>query len=129
VISSLADVLLQILGPALDIVAGLVNSLADVFSGVTNFLSGDIMGGFESFGNGLVNLFDGVLSTIDSIFGTNLTNWYNKVKEACQKIGEEMYAATHQEEIRANELSTKYTDLHGDMNKFIVQELRSGKIS
>ncbi|MFR5513198.1 MAG: hypothetical protein ACLTIL_00115, partial [[Eubacterium] siraeum] len=127
VISSLADVLLQILGPALDIVAGLVNSLADVFSGVTNFLSGDIMGGFESFGNGLVNLFDGVLSTIDSIFGTNLTNWYNKVKEACQKIGEEMYAATHQEEIRANELSTKYTDLHGDMNKFIVQELRSGK--
>ncbi|MBS1461350.1 MAG: hypothetical protein HP018_01320 [Ruminiclostridium sp.] len=38
-----------------------------------------------------------------------------------------MYAATHQEEIRANELSTKYTDLHGDMNKFIVQELRSGK--
>lgn len=127
VISSLADVLLQILGPALDIVAGLVNSLADVFSGVTNFLSGDIMGGFESFGNGLVNLFDGVLSTIDSIFGTNLTNWYNEVKEACQKIGEEMYAATHQEEIRANELSTKYTDLHGDMNKFIVQELRSGK--
>ena len=127
VISSLADVLLQILGPALDIVAGLVNSLADVFSGVTNFLSGDIMGGFESFGNGLVNLFDGVLGTIDSIFGTNLTNWYNEVKEACQKIGEEMYAATHQEEIRANELSTKYTDLHGDMNKFIVQELRSGK--
>lgn len=127
VISSLADVLLQILGPALDIVAGLVNSLADVFSSVTNFLSGDIMGGFESFGNGLVNLFDGVLSTIDSIFGTNLTNWYNEVKEACQKIGEEMYAATHQEEIRANELSTKYTDLHGDMNKFIVQELRSGK--
>ena len=126
VISSLADVLLQILGPALDIVAGLVNSLADVFSGVTNFLSGDIMGGFESFGNGLVNLFDGVLGTIDSIFGTNLTNWYNEVKEACQKIGEEMYAATHQEEIRANELSTKYTDLHGDMNKFIVQELRSG---
>lgn len=127
VISSLADVLLQILGPALDIVAGLVNSLADVFSSVTNFLSGDIMGGFESFGNGLVNLFDGVLSTIDSIFGTNFTNWYNEVKEACQKIGEEMYAATHQEEIRANELSTKYTDLHGDMNKFIVQELRSGK--
>lgn len=38
-----------------------------------------------------------------------------------------MYAATHQKEIRANELSTKYTDLHGDMNKFIVQELRSGK--
>lgn len=127
VISSLADVLLQILGPALDVVAGLVNSLADVFSGVTNFLSGDIMGGFESFGSGLVNLFDGVLSTIDSIFGTNLTNWYNEVKEACQKIGEEMYAATHQEEIRANELSTKYNDLHGDMNKFIVQELRSGK--
>ena len=127
VISSLADVLLQILGPALDIVAGLVNSLADVFSGVTNFLSGDIMGGFESFGNGLVNLFDGVLSTIDSIFGSNLSNWYNEVKEACQKIGEEMYAATHQEEIRANELSAKYTDLHGDMNKFIVQELRSGK--
>lgn len=85
------------------------------------------MGGFESFGNGLVNLFDGVLSTIDSIFGSNLSNWYNEVKEACQKIGEEMYAATHQEEIRANELSAKYTDLHGDMNKFIVQELRSGK--
>lgn len=127
VISSLADVLLQILGPALDIVAGLVNSLADVFSGVTNFLSGDIMGGFESFGNGLVNLFDGVLSTIDSIFGTNLTNWYNEVKEACQKIGEEMYAATHQEEIRANELSTKYNDLQSDMNSYIVKELRSGK--
>ena len=127
VISSLADVLLQILGPALDIVAGLVNSLADVFSGVTNFLSGDIMGGFESFGNGLVNLFDGVLSTIDSIFGTNLTNWYNEVKEACQKIGEEMYAATHQEEIRANELSTKYNDLQSNMNSYIVKELRSGK--
>lgn len=127
VISSLADVLLQILGPALDVVAGLVNSLADVFSGVTNFLSGDIMGGFESFGNGLVNLFDSVLSTIDSIFGTNLTNWYNEVKDACQKIGEEMYAATHQEEIRANELSTKYNDLQSNMNSYIVKELRSGK--
>ena len=85
------------------------------------------MGGFESFGNGLVNLFDGVLSTIDSIFGTNLTNWYNEVKEACQKIGEEMYAATHQEEIRANELSTKYNDLQSNMNSYIVKELRSGK--
>lgn len=127
VISSLADVLLQILGPALDIVAGLVNSLADVFSGVLNFLSGDIMGGFESFGNGLVNLFDGVLSTIDSIFGTNLTNWYNEVKEACQKIGQEMYAATHQEEIRMNELGAKYDTLQSDMNDYIIKELRSGK--
>ena len=127
VISSLADVLLQILGPALDVVAGLVNSLADVFAGVMNFLSGDIMGGFESFGNGLVGLFEGVLGTIDSIFGTNLTNWYNEVKEACRKIGEEMYAATHQEGIRANELSTKYNDLQSDMNKYIVEELRNGK--
>lgn len=38
-----------------------------------------------------------------------------------------MYAATHQEEIRANELSTKYNDLQSDMNSYIVKELRSGK--
>lgn len=127
ILEILSDVLSDRLGSALNVVADLISAVANVFAGVLNFLSGDIMGGFESFGNGLVNLFDGVLSTIDSIFGTNLSNWYNEVKEACQKIGEEMYAATHQEEIRANELSTKYTDLHGDMNKFIVQELRSGK--
>ena len=127
ILEILSDVLSDRLGSALNVVADLISAVANVFAGVLNFLSGDIMGGFESFGNGLVNLFDGVLSTIDSIFGTNLSNWYNEVKEACQKIGEEMYAATHQEEIRANELSTKYNDLHGDMNKFIVQELRSGK--
>ena len=127
ILEILSDVLSDRLGSALNVVADLISAVANVFSGVLNFLSGDIMGGFESFGSGLVNLFDGVLSTIDSIFGTNLTNWYNEVKEACQKIGEEMYAATHQEEIRANELSTKYNDLQSDMNSYIVKELRSGK--
>jgi phage-related minor tail protein len=127
ILEILSDVLSDRLGSALNVVADLISAVANVFAGVLNFLSGDIMGGFESFGNGLVNLFDGVLSTIDSIFGTNLTNWYNEVKEACQKIGEEMYAATHQGEIRANELSTKYNDLQSNMNSYIVKELRSGK--
>lgn len=127
IIQAVADVLGAVLGVAIQNVAELVGGLADVFSGLIKFLSGDIMGGLQQFGQGFVDLFSGVLGTIDSMFGTSLQKWYDETREACEKIGQEMYAATHQEEIRMNELGAKYDTLQSDMNDYIIKELRSGK--
>ena len=126
-ISAIAEALTGRLGSAFEGIANIIEYIADVFSGFVSFLSGDIMGGLESFGNGFVNLFEGVLNVIDSMFGTSLSSWYEETKKACQKIGEEMYAATHQEEIRMIDLGTKYGTLQSDMNDYIIKELRSGK--
>lgn len=119
-ITGIADLLTQILIPA-------ITAVSDVFSGLVSFLSGNIMGGLQNFGNSFIGLFQSVLGAIDQMFSTSLQKWYDETQEACRKIGEEMYAATHQEEIRANELSTKYHYLSGDMNEYIVDQLRQGK--
>ena len=127
VIQGVADVLTVVLGSSLNLISGLVSNLASVFSGLVAFLSGDIMRGLQQLGAGFVDLFSGVLGAIDSMFGISLQKWYNETAEACRKIGADMYAATHQDEIEANKLHTKYNSLHGEMNDHIVKALRDGK--
>lgn len=126
IFEGIINILISFLAPAIEFVAQTVSALADVFSGVAKFLSGDIMGAIEQFGQGFVDLFSNVLGAIDGMFGTSLQKWYDDTVKACENIGRAMYEATHQDEIETVNLSSKYSSLQTDMNDYIIDQLRKG---
>lgn len=126
-LDTLAPFLEDVLGGALNIVSGLLNDvLLPAFEGILKFLSGDFMGGLESWGEGFTGLFSNIFSGIDSIFGTHLSEWYDEFNDFWMEVGSSLYEMSHQGDIEMEELSSKYTSLQNDLYQATLKAVRSG---
>ncbi len=123
----LCDLLNDTLGGALKFVADIISkTLMPAFDGLIKFLSGDFMGGIESWGKGFTDTVSGCFDVIDGIFGTHLSEWYSEFNEFWGHVGDKLYEMTHQDEIKMNELGRKYSSLHSDMNAAVSAAVREG---
>lgn len=126
-LDTLAPFLEDVLGGALNIVSGLLSDvLLPAFEGILKFLSGDFMGGLESWGEGFTGLFSNIFSGIDSIFGTHLSEWYDEFNDFWMEVGSSLYEMSHQGDIEMEELSSKYTSLQNDLYQATLKAVRSG---
>ena len=127
-LGELAPFLETVLGGALELVGGLLsNTLLPAFQAALDFLNGDFLGGLDSWGTAFTGVFDTVFATIDSMFGTHLSEWYDDCKSFWMDVGSNLYEMTHQGEIEMIELGTKYTDMQSDLYAAVKQAVYSGK--
>lgn len=127
-LDEMAPFLEDVLGGALELVSGLLsNVLLPSFQAALDFLNGDFLGGLDSWGTAFTGVFDTVFATIDSMFGTHLSEWYDDCKSFWMDVGSNLYEMTHQGEIEMIELGTKYTDMQSDLYAAVKQAVYSGK--
>ena len=127
-LGELAPFLETVLGGALELVGGLLsNTLLPAFQGLLDFLNGDFLGGLEGFGNAFTGVFDSVFATIDSMFGTHLSEWYDETKSFFMDVGSNIYEMTHQDEIQLQELNAKYSSMQSDLYAAVKEAVYSGK--
>ena len=127
-LGELAPFLETVLGGALELVGGLLsNTLIPAFQGLLDFLNGDFLGGLEGFGNAFTGVFDSVFATIDSMFGTHLSEWYDEFNDFWMDVGSNLYEMTHQDEIKLQELNSKYRDMQSDLYAAVKEAVYSGE--
>ena len=127
-LDKLAPFLEEVLGRALKIVAELIeDTLLPAFDGLLKFLSGDFMGGIESWGNGFENTVRNVFSHIDEIFGTHLAEWYDEFNAFWMDMGSKLYEMTHGDEIELQTLNAKYSSMQSDLYAAVKSAIYSGK--
>lgn len=126
-LNPLCDLLNNTLGGALKFVSDIIGkTLMPALDGVIKFLSGDFMGGIESWGKSFTDTVSGCFNVIDSIFGTHLSEWYSEFNEFWGNVGSKLYEMTHQDEIKMNELGRKYSSLRSDMDAAVSAAVREG---
>ena len=126
-IGTAADKFSEILGPALELVAKLCGEvLMPALEGVIAFFNGDFEGGWQGIGEAFVGVFESIFSTIDGIFGTHLSEWYDDVQEFWRDVGGKLYEMTHGDEIEMAALDSKYSNLLYDFGMQLSENLRSG---
>lgn len=122
-LSVLAGILTGVLGGALRSVSDFLSqTLIPAFEGLTRFLSGDFLGGIESWGNAFEGAVSNVCSAIDGIFGTHLSEWYDKFRAFFREMGANLYEMTHADEINEIDLQNKY----GNLDDLVI--LRSNEL-
>lgn len=122
-LSDLAGILTDVLGGALKFVSDFLSqTLIPAFEGLTKFLSGDFLGGIESWGNAFEGAVSNVCSAIDGIFGTHLSEWYDKFRAFFREMGANLYEMTHADEINEIDLQNKY----GNLDNLVI--LRSNEL-
>lgn len=127
-LDEMAPFLEDVLGGALELVSGLLsNVLLPSFQAALDFLNGDFLGGLDSWGTAFTGVFDTIFGTIDSMFGTHLSEWYDEFNSFWMDVGSNLYEMTHQGEIELQELSTKYSDMQYDLYAAVKSAVYSGK--
>lgn len=122
-LSDLAGILTDVLGGALKFVSDfLCQTLIPAFEGLTKFLSGDFLGGIQSWGEAFEGAVSSVCSAIDGIFGTHLSEWYDKFRSFFREMGSSLYEMTHADEINEIDLQNKY----GNLDNLVI--LRSNEL-
>ena len=78
---------------------GAVGGAIEIIKGILSFLNGDFSAGLESAGKGLSDAVGGILGIIDGLLGTSLSQWYDDTRAFFNKLGQDIYNATHQMEL------------------------------
>lgn len=78
---------------------GAVGGAIEIIKGILSFLNGDFSTGLESAGKGLSDAVGGILGIIDGLLGTSLQQWYDDTRAFFNKLGQDIYNATHQMEL------------------------------
>ena len=76
-----------------------VGGAIEIIKGILSFLNGDFSAGLESAGQGLSDAVGGILGIIDGLLGTSLQQWYDDTRAFFNKLGQDIYNATHQMEL------------------------------
>lgn len=123
----MAPFLDEVLGRAFELVCDTLNNvLLPAFEGVLKFLSGDFLGGIDSWGNSFTGLLGNIFSGIDSIFGTHLAEWYDGFNDFFMEVGSRLYEMNHQGDIEMADLTTKYAGMYDELNQATLKAIRGG---
>lgn len=115
-IKTTADILGNVLGGAVSEVAKLVGEgLLPIIQGLIDFLNGDFQGGAEKAGEGLLNAFSGAFGLIDSLLGTNLQQWYQKLINFGNSVGAALEDAFNKKQKLENQNTYDASDIRSDI--------------
>lgn len=106
----------------------LINALGTVISELLNAEVGyeDMEKIGTALGETLTNAVGAALGIIDTLLGTNLEGWYNKVVEFSSKMGAKIYEALNQEKIASVEFHNEYDSIDTDIMREANQYMREG---
>lgn len=127
VIDEVCKIISDVLLVALDYVADFINNvISPAFDGFMALLDGDWGTCVEKAGEAFTGAFEAAFSAIDSLFGTNLSQWYAEIQEFWQGVGSKLYEVTHKDLMEDQELSSKYSSMKGDLDAATVEALKQG---
>lgn len=126
-IEFVAELFGYLLTDALNLVMSLITDyVIPVFEGYIKFLQGDFQGGIQSVCEGITGLFQNAFEFIDTILGTNLSSWYNKISQASFDFGKMMADTFNASENELNELHSKYSDTYREMLSLYADYYKQG---
>ena len=103
-----------------------VGGAIEIIKGILSFLNGDFSTGLQSAGEGLTNVVGGILGTIDTLLGTNLSQWYEDTKAFFNQFGQDLYNMTHQAELAKLDEETRLSEQTKNVGTTANEYIRQG---
>ena len=126
-IKIVSDILSTVLGPALEAVNKIIEYyIMPTFEYFTAFLQGDFDKGVQIAAEAFTGAFEDAFAIIDSLLGTNFSQWYQEFNQFWQNIGAGLYAALNGDKINENELHGKYSGIAQDVRLAANENMRNG---
>ena len=103
-----------------------VGGAIEIIKGILSFLNGDFSTGLESAGKGLSDAVGGILGLIDGLLGTSLQQWYDDTRAFFNKLGQDIYNATHQMELAKLDEETRLQEQTSGVGITANEYMRQG---
>ena len=102
------------------------NTVIPAFNTLVAFLNGDWVAGIQQAATAYTGIFESAFSFIDSLFGTNLSKWYDEVTAFWRDAGAKLYETLHADELNEDKLYEKYGTLGNDVTRTSNEYMRQG---